>query len=368
MGFDPRGTAYYHAQLRREARISKRRGFSTLGVGKLDPLEEFSESCPCDLPPDSALKELDYELLSITDIVSSYFGQSTIKGLQQATYMLWIMLVKGFIINGLRKSLHFSLFTLYPISLVSLNLIAAIAGGYLITQVAPAQYGPVVGGLSGLIIFYLGSHILQWLESRLYTFYLLGDFLFSYRLISNKEHRVNERLKIFTQRILSVLAHCGKDEEVLIVGHSSGALLATLLAAKVIRGTKPELHNQLALLTMGSQTALSFFSDADKLREDIRTLGATRNFSWRDIFAPQDPISSGRFDPFVKLTLSRPTPCSYSLHSARFKEALSEQTYQRIKYNFFRIHMQYLKASETGKGFNYFMILENPLRLSRQKI
>jgi len=368
MGFDPRGTAYYHAQLRREAQISARRGFSHFKVGKLESNWQHGEQCHCELSQDSSLEGLQVELLSITDIVRNYFNQSIVRRLINGLSLLWIMLSSGFIVKAMRKTPHFVLFTLYPFFLLLLSLLIAVGSGIGVAIFLDHEYAPMGGVLAALALLGIITALLIRLESRLYTFYLLGDFVFSHSAITGHLYTLEQRMVDFAKRVAHVLNESGEDEEIVLVGHSSGALLAIRLAAAVLHQSTSNQARRLSLLTLGNQAAITHLPRTANFLRDMTVLAATPGFVWRDIFAPQDVISSGRFDPLKELNIPTPAPSSLSLHSARFKEALTESTYQRIRYNFFRLHMQYLKASETGKGFNYFKTLESPDWLSKLKI
>ena len=368
MGFDPRGTSYYHAQLRREARISARRGFSHFEVSKLESSWQYGEHCHCELSQDSLLEGLEAEFLSITDIVRGYFDQSIVCRLINGFGLLWVMLSSGFAVKAIWKTPYFALFTLYPFFLLLFGFVITVGLGMGTVLFLNPDYGFTGEILATLALLGVITGLLIRLESRLYTFYLLGTFVFSHSAITKCLPILEQRTMDFVERILHVLKESGEDEEILLVGHSVGALLAIKLAATVLRQCVPEQARRLALLTLGNQAALGFFPGTESYKSDVKTLAATPGFTWRDIFAPQDVISSGRFDPLKELKILRPSPCSLSLHSARFKEALTASTYQRLCHNFFKLHMQYLKASETGKGFNYFNILESPCWFSNLKI
>jgi hypothetical protein len=48
----------------------------------------------------------------------------------------------------------------------------------------------------------------------------------------------------------------------------------------------------------------------------------------------------------------------------RFRKQLGKSTYRSIKYNFFRVHRQFVYASEKRTGYSFHAILCGPQRLS----
>ena len=75
---------------------------------------------------------------------------------------------------------------------------------------------------------------------------------------------------------------------------------------------------------------------------------------WQEVFAPQDIISSGRFDAGV---LPGALSGKIKLQSALLREALAPEEYHKMVLQFFTLHLQYLRASGTGYGFDYFQLL-----------
>lgn len=359
MGFDPRGTTFYHAQLKREARISERRGFSALRVGQLNTLWMHSDECQCQSLVNGCSLEVSYEFLSITDIVANFFKLSLAQRIFQAICLIPGAIVSDFLPKEFLHTPKFAIFTLYPYIMLALNLIFSVLAGIVINKFCNSLIATVIG----LITLIAGIALLVKNEHRLYVFYLLGDFLFSCSAITTPPATLQDRLDSFATHIANTLRESDEDEEVLIVGHSSGALLAIQVAASIIRLSSPESVRRFSLLTLGNQASLAYLPGTDRFRNDIAQLAGTARLTWYDIFAPQDVISSGRFDLIKHLKLVRAKSGSYHLRSARLKETLTPISYRKIRRSFLKLHMQYLRASETGRGFNYFSILEARTRL-----
>lgn len=357
MGFDPRGPAFYHAMLRREGRLSGKRGFGQFEAGPLSQSWAHGDSCTCRSGTAPEL-EIEYEFLSISDIIAHYFRANLLWYLWAGLKVLAIMVFTGFQARNLRHAPRFGLFTLYPfVLLAALALVATALAVLMASLLSPAAGWPILA----VLIFYALCHVLRRFDHRSYVFYLIGDFSFSHSAVTYREPALQVRMEAFAERVAATLQASSPDEEVLIVGHSSGGLLAIQLAAAAARQVSPEQAARISLLTLGNQASLGLCQDTQGFVADVASVAA--QVSWRDIFAPQDVISSGRFDPAEKLVPGAPRQ-ALKLVSARFSEVFEPASYARIKHSFFKLHMQYLRASETGRGFNYFAVLGSPRRLA----
>lgn len=363
-GFDPRGISFYYSLLKREALLSKKRKQSQFYIGKLNAEDEHSSSCELIFEaPENFTAE--YHLLSILDLITAYFRQSIAKSIWQALTMLWMMFSSKTILKCLKHSFKFGLFILYPFTI--LLLMTATSWGIstiLSTQLLAPAYSwaciPIF-----LLFFYLFLLLLKKTDQLHYIFYLLGDFYFSQTAVRNKSHELNLRIDLFAKEIAKALKKIDENEEILIVGHSSGGLLAIQLAAKLCTIAPAETLSRLSLLTMGNQASLGFLNGAEVFHKNIDSLLENPNITWRDVFAPQDVISSGKFD-LTKFFSGRPSS-GYECMSARLRESLTPENYKKIVHKFFTVHMQYLRSSETGRGFDYFQLLNSPMRLKDYK-
>src|SRR5690606_35770230 len=94
------------------------------------------------------------------------------------------------------------------------------------------------------------------------------------------------RLAEFGDRLAEAL---NEDvDEVLVVGHSSGAYLAVSLLADVIRaGRLPADGPDLALLSLGHVVPMaSFLPRAERLHDDLAYLSERPEIFWLDVSAP----------------------------------------------------------------------------------
>ncbi len=88
-------------------------------------------------------------------------------------------------------------------------------------------------------------------------------------------------------------------DEVLIVGHSSGAQMAVSIVADIVRLKRfRDTGPALSLLTLGQVIPMvSFLPDARRDRRDLRLLSTSEEITWLDVSAPGDGCSFALSDP-----------------------------------------------------------------------
>jgi pimeloyl-ACP methyl ester carboxylesterase len=202
---------------------------------------------------------------------------------------------------------------------------------------------------------------------RAFIYLMLDAWVFNWQHATGRRPDFEERLDRFCDRVAAAIRSTNA-QEVLIVGHSTGSVMAAQLAARVLAHA-PDLGEggpALCLMTIGGELPLSaIVRKAEPLRRDIARLATTPLLLWVDYQAPQDPLNAAGFDPVRDLSLDlgdRPQ-LNPVIRSPRFKDLLSPATYRRIRYNFFRLHFQFLMANEVAGEYDYFTITCGPVRL-----
>jgi hypothetical protein len=113
----------------------------------------------------------------------------------------------------------------------------------------------------------------------------------------------------------------------------------------------------LALLTLGHVIPLhSFLPRAQGLRRDLRALSLSDDLTWIDVSAPGDGGSFGLADP-VAISGVRPEGARWPrIISAAFRQTLAPETFRRLRWRFYALHFQYLRAFERPGDYDYFQI------------
>jgi len=209
--------------------------------------------------------------------------------------------------------------------------------------------------------------ILRWfkkIDRRIYAYYLMHDYAFSASRGGAPAPELLPRLAAFRDQIAAALN--SDTDEVLVVGHSSGAEIAVMVLADLLRqGPVPPGGPVLSLLTLGQVIPMtSFLPGASGLRRDLHQMAAQDQIPWVDISAPADGGSFALCDP-VSVSGVAPANKRWPLVlSAAFSQTLLPETLGAIRRRFFRLHVQYLCAFDNPGEYDYFRVTAGPKTLA----
>ena len=174
------------------------------------------------------------------------------------------------------------------------------------------------------------------------------------------------RIAAFKQEIAVALA-AGDIDELLVVGHSSGAHVGVSVLADLIREGLPETCPEIGFLTLGQVVPMvSFLPRASRLRRDLQYLSQRDEIAWIDVSAPGDGCAFALCDP-VAVSGVAPADKRWPLvFSAAFTQTLSPARWAELRWRFFRLHFQYLCAFDHAGDYDYFQITAGPKSLGER--
>ena len=275
-----------------------------------------------------------------------------------------------FMMRLFRMDWHFASLLIYPLVALLAILCATIAAGYGIASLV-ALFLPLPWWIKGLITITLAAFLARaaqpWLR-KAYVYHVLDDWIFHWQDTLGRRPDFDARLDRFGQH-LAAAAQDESVEEILVVGHSTGAIVAIESVARALT-LDPKLGRRgprLALLTIGARVPISaLWSSAQRLRGAIARVATEASLLWVEYQAPQDPFHAFRFDPVrdLQLDLGACARVNPVIRSARFKQTLRPRTYRRLRLQFFRLHFQFLMANERPGECDYLMIACGPVSLA----
>jgi hypothetical protein len=252
---------------------------------------------------------------------------------------------------------------LYPVAMLlaqlAVALLAAWAHGAALAWAIAPWAAP-----AGLAVIW---PLLAWFkkqDGRLFAYYLMHDYAFSARWRGANPPALEARLRAFADRIGEALTE--DWDEVLVVGHSSGAHLAVSVLADLVRaGRVPANGPALGFLSLGQVVPMvSFLPAADRLRADLAFLSERDDLTWVDVTAPGDGCAFALCDPVAVSGVAGPGKRWPLVISAAFTQTLSPARWRELRWRFFRLHFQYLCAFDRPGDYDYFRITAGPRTLA----
>ena len=360
-GYDPIPPRRYRELYRREGAAQATISGYLLEFGARRDRTGFGWGVTGAFPQGEA--QADIEVLVWADVVAGSMGRSIPATYGQLVRTAWAYIGSGALFRLMRLRRGPVIAALYPIAVLLAQLAAALALAGLLWWAGAVWLHWLPGLAAGLAA---AAALLWWfrrIDGRIFAYYLMHDYAFTAQDGGAYPPALEARITAFADRVAEVLA--GDWDEVLVVGHSSGAYLAVSVLADLIRSGRVQADGRLALLTLGHVVPMaSFLPNAGRLRDDLRYLSVRPEVDWVDVSAPGDACCFGLCDP-VSVSVGEPAGRRGPLVlSGAFTQTLSPATQRTLRGRWFRLHFQYLCAFDRPGDYDYFAITAGPLRLA----
>src|SRR5262249_18697856 len=149
--------------------------------------------------------------------------------------------------------------------------------------------------------------------------------------------------------------------EIVIVGHSAGGVTSVAIAAHAL-ALDPDLGRRgpaVVLMTVGSlMPAFAMHPAAERLRTAVRRLAVEPHLHWIDCQARKDAMNFFNFDPVAGVGVEAgPDRRNPIVWPVRMRDMIDPVFYDRLRWNFFRIHYQFIMANDRRAPYDYFMVV-----------
>lgn len=312
---------------------------------------------------DEVRVDADFQVLVWSDIVRDSMANSIAGTYVQLARTAWTYIATGTLWRLMRMRKGPVIAALYPVGMLVLQLLLAVVAGWALGTLVARFTHPVFGWAVAVA---LAVAILRWFkakDARFFVYYLMHDYAYSARSRGANPPELEARMAEFADAIAQALA--SDTDEVLVVGHSSGAHLAVSILADLIRaGRVPAAGPALSFLSLGQVVPMvSFLPDAHRLRADLHFLSARDELTWVDVTAPGDGCAFALCDPVAVSGVAPDNQRWPLVLSAAFTQTLSPERWRALRWRFFRLHFQYMCAFDRPGDYDYFQITAGPLTL-----
>ena len=312
----------------------------------------------------------DVEVLVWTDLVRGSMAQGILATYGQLLRTAWVYIGSGALrrLAGLRKGPTIA--ALYPVVMLLAQLALACGlgavAGRLVAAWVPGWPGMVAGVALGLALIAALLRGFRALDRKLFAYYLMHDYAYSAQLRGRNPPELEARMSEFCKSIRAALD--SDIDEVLVVGHSSGAHLAVSILSDLLRAGSPGPRlgsgPALGFLSLGQVVPMvSFLPEARRLRADLHYLSQRSDVAWVDVTAPGDGCAFALCDPVAVSGVAPARQTGPLILSAAFSQTLSPARWRALRWRFFRLHFQYLCAFDRPGAYDYFRITAGAMTL-----
>ena len=365
-GYDPQGAAgYYDIFARSWKRFLAIWPLKT----KLGPLQiESEEFAHWDIEAAGPNWQVStrYDFLRQEHLVSATIAEPLTRQVPRALGWAFDYLASGALVRVLRASPEFGLVLIY-FQLMLLGWIALAAGaGWLIGHAATAYGGlpGLAGWLIGIVSALAVFRLLRPLGQRWFVIQVNTHWPYLCEFARGEPSWFDRPIEACAQRLVAA-ARAAAADEIVVVGHSGGGALAPVVVARALE-LDPELGRhgpRIVLLTLGSiLPGVALHPRAVKLHAVVARLAVEPSISWIDCQSRKDVMNFWEFDTVAGLGVEvGPARCNPTVWKVRFRDMLSPEFYVRIRWNFWRLHYQFIMANDRRAVYDYFMLTCGPV-------
>jgi hypothetical protein len=304
--------------------------------------------------------ETDYRLVRWDDVMDEAGRQPMWRRLPLGLLAFLDFVAAGALWRYMRTNWRYGGFFLYPYVMIA--ALAALA--WVIGKLAAAASGSgAAGWIAGLVAFAL---LVWWAGRRLYLSHLLDDWIFAREYVHRGDPVLDQRLERLAHALVEAWRG-GEPDEILVIAHSLGAVLAVDLLDRALR-LEPALGSggpRVAFLSVGSSILkIGLHRGAKRFRAAIERVASAPGLFWAEYQALTDVMNFYKADPLAAMGLAgtgRPI-----VRVVRISRMLDPVAYRRIRRNFFRVHCQFVSGNDRRAAYDYFMLVCGPLFVERQ--
>lgn len=310
--------------------------------------------------------ETRYEFLNWDDLIKRDMARSIGGRLLRVGATFAANLADGTLYRLFRASWRFGLFYVYPTVALATLTIAALALGrsamvYLIEATgAGSAPAALAGGAVALATLLVGSRLG---DNALLN--QLAELWLCFRDWSlDRRPDLTERIDRFARHLIARTRESDADE-VLVVGHSAGGamVIATLARALEIDPAFTRACPRFAVAGLGGLVgAAALHRNAEAIRRAIARVAVEPSVLWVECESRKDIINLWDFDPVagagIPLDGPRHNPLIWKV---ALKHTFAPGSYKRRRFNFSRLHFQFIMGNDQRALYDFFMFVCGPV-------
>ena len=367
-GYDPIHPRRYRELYRKESTDQARISGYKIGLKPKTTKGNYGWSVNAEI--DGVQVDAQVEVLVWSDIVRISMRNSILATYGQLVQTAWVYIASGALWRLMKLRKGPVIAALYPVGMLLVQLLIAVLAGRVVFAALTYFGGPFwFKGLVASVGVFVGWSVLEWFkkhDGKFFAYYLMHDYAFGAATRGANPPALESRMAEFGEVVAEALK--SDVDEVLVVGHSSGAHLGVSILADLVRaGLVPDDGPDLGFLTLGQVVPMvSFLRDAHRLRADLRYLSQRDELTWVDVTAPGDGCAFALCDPVAVSGVALEGKKWPLVFSAAFTQSLSKKRWKELRWRFFRLHFQYLCAFDAPKDYDYFQITAGPHSLAER--
>src|SRR5215470_2049284 len=368
-GYEPRGARGYCKLFERECDRFQRVWPASLTIEPADFDSEDFARWLVDVRAPHWQVSTTYDFLRLERFIRSDLAEPMLRQIPRALGWTIGDLVSGAQLRIFRASWRFGLHLLFVQLVLLAWLACAAAIGATVAYLVTDHFGwsAPVGFVISLVVALASFVALHPLADRWGAIQIPSCWVVLRRFACGKATWLDQLIDVGARRLIAA-TQVNDADELVVVGHSAGCVIASAVVARALE-LDPDLGRKgprLVLLTLGSvMPAVALHPAARRMRDIIRRLAVEPSLAWIDCQSRKDVMAFLNFDPVdgvgVHVGAQRCNPLTWQV---RFKDMLSSKDYRRLRWKFFRVHFQYIMASDRPSPYDYVLLVGGPVAIA----
>jgi hypothetical protein len=363
-GYDPYDIAAQHRRFRRELEKFATTWSISAAVSDVAQQADVTSWNLTTRGPDWTV-ETTFEPLEWDDVVRADLAKPAWPRLAAGAAVFADIVVSGTFFRYFAASHRYAFFFLVPfVDVVLFAAVGAFAGYALAGALALAGLARApVATVIAVVLFRLLMH---WPGMRWRVEQGLADWIFARDYMRGRRADIEARLDRFAERLVACV-RTGTADEIVIVGHSLGAIFVVDLVTRAL-ARDPDLARRgpaVSVLTIGATIPkIALHPGGARLRGCAERVAREPDIFWVEYQARDDAISFYKFHP-VTLRAIGPDgdPAQPLVRRVQLHEMMTPHDFRRYRLSFMRLHYQFVMANAQRALYDYFMIVCGPLPL-----
>jgi hypothetical protein len=365
-GYDPQGAEGYHSLFTRSfKRFLKNWPLKTNIGDVLIDSDDFAHWTVETAGPNWQVST-HYDFLRQEQMIRANMAEPMWRQVPRALGWALNYLFSGTLFRVYRASHRYGLALTHFQLLLICWLGASALGGWVIAWLAirvlgaPAALGVIVGVAAAIGCFKL----LRPLADRFFVVQINSHWPYLLEYARGEPSCFDRPIEAGAGRLVEI-ARLNDADEIVVVGHSGGGVTAPAVVARALE-IDPELGRhgpKVVLLTPGSlMPGIGLHRSATRIRRDIARIAVEPSVLWIDAQARADVLNFYNFDPVAGIGIDAgPARCNPLIWIVRFRDMLAPEFFNKLRWNLFRMHYQFIMANDMRAPYDYMMLVCGPL-------
>lgn len=348
-GFDPRGVRHYHSLYKEHAKKQSRINGMEFDISPRKKVHNHLYEWTIEADDQGQKIHTQYRFLSWDDIIRTEWSSGMVNYYKDLIYFIVAYIFNGLVFSFAKASPKQMMAAFYPVVYLIGALAAAVYAAISLYVWIGGWISIVTGALAGWAVLTLFERF----GNQIGVFWLLRIYTFSVRWGRSEVRSIEERIDIFADEIAKTVKNSDEVDEILLVSHSVGTILAVSVLARAL--DKTDHWDKFAMVTLGECIPLvSFQPNAAEYRRELGRIALHTQLQWIDYTSAIDGACFPLHDFMKSSGVVLEDGVGPRYLSPRFHKLYDRIDYIKLRRDWYKTHFLYLMSTQKCGSYDYY--------------